>query len=168
MLRPSPSRNLTGKTFGRLKVLGYVVINRKLRWHVLCECGNERFWPASQFYSDRGRSVSTGCGCTAPQNGGRHGHAATNGIESPTYISWYSMRKRCCNPNHEKYPRYGAMGIKVCSRWMVFENFLADMGERPKGLTLDRINPYGNYEPENCRWATPTEQARNRWNTSRR
>ena len=82
-----------------------------------------------------------------------HGQVGTG-----AYSSWQAMRARCLNPNNREYLRYGGRGITVCERWQSFENFLADMGLRPEGLTLDRINPDGNYEPGNCRWATWTEQ----------
>lgn len=72
------------------------------------------------------------------------------------------MKKRCNNPKNHNYPYYGGRGIRVCERWNDFENFLADMGVRPEGTTLDRKNSNGNYEPDNCRWATKVEQRNNR------
>lgn len=90
----------------------------------------------------------------------RHGHARKSG-SSPTYKSWESMKWRCNNTNHPKYRYYGGRGIKVCDRWMKFDNFLSDMGERQPNTTLDRINNDGHYEPGNCRWATRDEQTQN-------
>jgi hypothetical protein len=90
----------------------------------------------------------------------RHGHTV-GAVRSKTYNVWYGMRRRCIDPNVRDYGRYGGRGIKVCDRWQKFENFLADMGECPKDRSLDRINNDGNYEPSNCRWATPREQSAN-------
>lgn len=94
-----------------------------------------------------------------------HGHTSRQLIGSkysPTYSSWMAMRTRCNNSKRDNADRYYERGIKICPRWESFENFLQDMGERPKGKTLDRWpNKHGDYEPGNCRWASPRDQARN-------
>ena len=97
-----------------------------------------------------------------------HGHAP-RGKVSATYITWQNMNQRWTKPLNTKYADYGGRGITVCDRWSTFENFLADMGERPRGLSIERMNNDGNYEPSNCKWATQQEQTRNtrrnRWIT---
>lgn len=91
-----------------------------------------------------------------------HGHAR-KGKRTPTFYSWAAMRERCTNKNHQRYPYYGGRGIRVCERWLhSFTNFLADMGERPPGTTLDRIDSDGDYCKENCRWRTRVGQCRNK------
>lgn len=99
----------------------------------------------------------------------KHGHnkrVGGKGSPSKIYRVWRNMLNRCHNPNVPAYKNYGGRGITVCESWEKFENFLADMGEQPVGKTLDRINNDGNYEPGNCRWATPAEQIRNRRTTT--
>jgi len=96
-----------------------------------------------------------------PRNRLVHGHSL-KGEYDPTYNTWQGMISRCTNPNHDAFARYGGRGILICTEWFTFANFLSDMGPRPEGLTLDRKNNDGNYEPTNCGWATAAEQARNR------
>lgn len=88
---------------------------------------------------------------------------ATHGAsKTSTYWIWRSMRQRCENKNRKDFVNYGGRGIRVCEQWQTFEGFVADMGTRPDGMTLERVEQSGNYEPGNCKWATPKEQARNR------
>jgi hypothetical protein len=91
----------------------------------------------------------------------RHGQAK-RGAKTPTYLAWESMIRRCTMPSQDSYRLYGARGITICERWRDFAAFLADMGEKPENLSLDRIDSAGNYEPGNCRWASKEQQSQNR------
>ena len=123
-----------------------------------CDCGSE-----ARVANSRVRGGYTkSCGCLARECSSAS--ATTHGMRSSReYSSWSAMRGRCLSPTHKDYPRYGARGITVCDQWAEsFEAFFADVGRRPPGTTLDRINPAKGYELGNCRWATPLEQSRNR------
>lgn len=159
------SLDLAGHRFGRWLVLRkhHAAIDGAVLWLCRCDCGTER--PVRASGLRRGESLS--CGCLFPKGARSIRHGFTSGGISPTYISWYNMRKRCQVPTNNRFQYYGGRGIKVCAKWQTFIGFLADMGVRPVGKTLDRINTDGNYEPGNCRWATPKEQAANRRKVAR-
>ncbi len=163
--------NLTGKPFHRWTVAEYAGSNGKHHiWKCDCVCGSRGTIPSTNLT----RGLSKSCGChnsevTAARNRSNtaHGHSGngTSGtFATVEYNTWLAMTKRCGNTKNRAYHNYGGRGIRVCKRWRKFENFLADMGPRPSpDHSIDRYpNNDGNYEPSNCRWATKTQQDRNR------
>ena len=133
VIRRSQQTNSTGAAF----------------WLCRCDCGNEV--ETSGIGLRRGTTRS--CGCL---------HITHGMTLSPEYRVWSSMHQRCTNPKHIRYANYGGRGISVCERWNKFEMFFSDMGRRPAGLTLERVNNDEGYNPANCKWATLSEQNRNR------
>lgn len=162
--------DLTGRIFGRLKVEAegepkvFTSGDRRRTFVCICECGNRVTVQANNLTSGNSNS----CGCLKHEittvRSLRHGCARATG-PTRTYGIWAKMKARCIDPSTTGYENYGARGIRVCDRWMDFVNFLSDMGECPVGLSIDRIDVNGNYEPSNCRWATIDEQANNKRTT---
>lgn len=160
--------DMTNQRFGRLTVLRRAPKQggRRAYWVCQCECGRQTEISGSQL-----RSGTQSCGClwreamkAANETHGR----GSKSLRDRTYKTWLSMKARCENPRSQNYKYYGGRGIEICARWSSnFEEFLADMGDRPEGKSLDRIDPDGDYEPGNCRWATRKEQRVNRRDMAR-
>ena len=157
----------SGDRYGLLTVINEVEPQRAglkhprnlRRMRCTCDCGRE----AIVLLQCLRRGETQSCGCLIGQYARpKHTHRPKGQPPLPTYQSWQSMKKRCYDPNSAGYASYGGRGITVCEKWMQFGGFAEDMGERPDGTTLDRINVDGHYEPGNCRWATAKEQQRNR------
>lgn len=157
-----PSKiDLTGMRFGRLIALREAPKAARhkagTKWHCVCDCGAELVTETGALRSGHTKS----CGCYHKDRVGEisttHGRSWT-----PEWRAWRAMVSRCTVTTNSSYPWYGGRGITVCQRWRQFENFLMDMGPRPAGTTIDRINNDGNYEPGNCRWATREQQDSNK------
>jgi hypothetical protein len=157
--------DITGQRFGRLTVIKRV--GRKndghAAWQCRCDCGTKTIVSGSSLR----KGDSQSCGCLKPTvitlARMTHGHSRT--VEHRT---WMNIHYRCNNPDSKDFPNYGGRGIKVCKRWRHFENFLADMGPRPKGYSIERINNDKNYKPSNCKWIPIGEQQKNQRRTKRK
>lgn len=163
--RDTNSLDLTGFVWNSFKVLHKTDkrLGSQVGWLCRCVCGNEVIKGATDIRTKRHKS----CGCKTKeilrQHRTLHGHSkGGNSRGTPTYITWHSMIQRCEYKGHKSYADYGGRGVSVCDRWHDFSHFLADMGMRPAGTTLGRIDNEGSYEPGNCRWETASQQARNR------
>ena len=148
----SKAEDLTGRVFGRLTAISLEMRGRRSYWVCQCQCGNTTTTRREKLKN--GTTIS--CGCARKERNHQ-------GTKKSIYGRWNTMVMRCHNPNSNAYHKYGALGIKVCDRWRTFTNFYEDMGDPPfKGATLERLDSYGDYCPENVIWADYKVQNNNR------
>lgn len=151
-------KDLTGQVFNRLTVKSRAGRQGRITlWLCTCSCGNETTVRRDHLVD---RTIIS-CGCLLKLMRVKHGHKPQSGA-SREYMTWRNMWSRCTNPTVYAYPYYGGRGIIICERWKDFKNFLADMGPKPQGLTIERKDVNGDYTPENCVWATQSVQIGNR------
>ena len=158
---------LVGQTFGYLTVIGLApTVHRRTGYasRVLCRCVCGKELPVFTDAIKRGNTKSCGCKHSELMSVSRstHGHSSVLRGNTKVYRVWANMIQRCTNPNHRDYKYYGGRGILVCDRWKMFENFFADMGHPPDGLTIERMNNSRGYCPDNCEWKDRSHQAFNR------
>lgn len=148
--------DISGRRFGRLTAVKPIRGNGRIRWECVCDCGRV----VQIVICNLNRPNTRSCGCLRKETTSKT--KRTHGMtESATYRIWTHMWQRCTNPKNKRWMQYGGRGVSVCARWESFENFLQDMGEKPVGHSIDRINNDGNYEPANCRWASIKTQQNN-------
>lgn len=155
--------DITNQRFGKLIALsciGRAGSAYHKQWSCICDCGK----PVNVYAHNLRRGITSSCGCLQ-QERTSNANAKHRLCATKEYKTWQGLRGRCNNKNSLDYPDYGGRGIKVCERWDDFNNFLSDMGNAPKGFSIDRIDVNGNYEPSNCRWADAKTQARNKTNS---
>lgn len=152
--RKKPKFDMVGQSFSGVKVIAYYgFVKDKHYWKCECICKGPLVLPRRKLL------IRSSLKCRCLNGKGRS--------YTQTYTCWQQMWQRCINPKMQNWENYGGRGITVCKRWEQFYNFLEDMGECPDGLSIDRINNDGNYEPDNCQWANALQQSRNRRNTTR-
>jgi len=143
-----PAVDITGERFNRLIAIQPTKERRfgNVVWLCECDCGSS----VRVKINDLKIGYNQSCGCLQKELRYKHGHKVKG--ESPTYQTWKAMKQRCLNLKKDAFQYYGGKGIMICERWMVFENFLADMGVRPDGMTISRADHDKHYEPDNCSW----------------